>query len=94
MTFPPQDGNLSIIDFQVAAANKALGSVSELVDAGRRIISDAEVSHFENAQGHKTKMRRSNGIWYLDCRHVPHNAAKDPNGMSKPFDGQAKRVRR
>lgn len=39
VTFFSQDGNLSTIDSHAAAADKALGSVSEFVDVGHRVIS-------------------------------------------------------
>lgn len=65
--------------FKALAVNKAFGPVPELVDAGHRVIFDGGGSYIENAQGHKTKIRRSNDMWYLDFWRVSRHIASDQN---------------
>ena len=42
ITFLSQGGSLGRMDFQVAAVNEALGSVSELAESGHIVIPDKE----------------------------------------------------
>ena len=59
--------------FQVVAVNKALGSVSELVDAGHKVVFEKIGAYIENREGDKTRFRRCNGMWYLDAWRVPRH---------------------
>ena len=76
------------MDFQVAAVNKALGSVAELVDAGQKVVFDKPGAYIENADGRRTRLRRQNGMWYLDCWELPNELAVDPSKLVKLFHRQ------
>lgn len=67
MVLVSQQGDPGSIDFRNAAVNKALGSVSEFVDVGHEVVFDGNRSYSENSKGKQTKLRRQNGVWYLDC---------------------------
>ena len=56
--------------FQVAGVGKALGAVSRIVGAGKRVVfDDPETvgSYIEDkVSGKKTPLRQHNGVYYLD----------------------------
>ena len=58
--------------FQIAEVNKALASVSALVDTNHRVVFDQEqgvdCSFIVNKQtGQRTKMRRERNVWVVDA---------------------------
>ena len=63
ITFVSQEGSLCRIDLQVAAVNKALGSVAEFVDTGHRITSEKSGAHIDSVGGHRAYLRRCNEMW-------------------------------
>lgn len=83
-----QQGDHGSIDFQVAAVNEALESVSEFVDARHKAVFDGTQSYLENQHGKRTRLRRQNEMWYLDCREIPHEIASSPNKSSQFFQRQ------
>ena len=72
-------GARHMMTFQVAGVHKALGAVSKIVGAGHRVIFDSEDigSYIEDKKtGQKTKLRQTNGVYFLDVwmkpgEHVP-----------------------
>ena len=72
--FETSEGHEWNITFQVAEVNKALASVSSLVDSNCRVTFDrdevtkADVSYIYNkATGVSTKLRRDRNVWVLDA---------------------------
>lgn len=65
------DGSKHIMSFQVAGVSKALGAVSRIVGAGRRVVFDDPTtvgSYVENKTTGKTSpLRQHNGAYYLDA---------------------------
>ena len=72
--------------FQVAKVNKALGSVSQMVDSQHRVIFDSDdygrdISYIENKKsGEKMWLRRENGVYVLDMLVAPPSLNKEPPG--------------
>jgi hypothetical protein len=72
--------------FQVAAVNKALGSVSQIVDSNHRVTFDCDeygrdISHIENKNsGEKMWLRRVNGVYVLDMLVAPPALNTEPPG--------------
>ena len=70
--------------FQVAKVNKALGSVSEMVDSRHKVVFDSDdfgrdISYIENkATREKIWLRRENGIYVLDTLVAPPTSPKSP----------------
>ena len=80
VVYTHEDGARHMMSFQVAGVHKALGAVSKIVGAGHRVVFDDEVtcgSYIEDKKsGHKTKLRQTNGVYFLDVwmkpgEHVP-----------------------
>ena len=73
------EGNLRKMKFQVAKVKKALGSVSEMVDSGNRVVFDTDeggydISYIENKKTRdKVWLRRENGVYVLDMMVAPPN---------------------
>ena len=88
ITFFSQDGDLNTMDFQVADVNKPLGSVAELVDAGHKVVFEKAGAYIQNEQGRRTRLRRSNGMWYMDCWRIPHAIASSPCQLEQLFARQ------
>lgn len=75
LTFLSQRGDLGNIGCQVAAVNQALGPLAKPVHAGHRVTFDGSASPIENQEGRRTKLRRQNGMWYLDCWELLNDLA-------------------
>ena len=72
--FETTEGHEWNLTFQVAEVNKALASVSTLVDSNCRVTFDrdeetkADISYIYNkATGVSTKLRRERNLWVLDA---------------------------
>jgi hypothetical protein len=72
--FATTEGHEQNMSFQIAEVNKALGSVSYLVDHGYRVIfdQDEETGHDISVMIHKktgitSRFRRDRNIWILDA---------------------------
>ena len=72
--FSTVEGHAQNLTFQIAEVNKALGSVSYLVDHGYRVTfdQDEETGHdismmFHKATGVTSRFRRERNIWILDA---------------------------
>ena len=68
ITFGTNDGKVKNIRFQVAEVSKAFCSVGAIVQAGHRVVMDAEDSYI----GHKVtrdrvRLRLDNGVFVLDA---------------------------
>ena len=94
-----QDGRSTRrMTFQVAKVNKALGSVSQMVDNQHRVIFDSddcgrEISFIENKKnGEKMWLRRGNGLYGLDTRVAPPNPLEVPQQRMSGM-GEAKWVK-
>jgi hypothetical protein len=71
--FMTTEGEEEEMTFQVAEVNKALGSISYLVDRGYKVVFDQDektgkdVSYMmHKATGRTTKFRRERNVWILD----------------------------
>ena len=63
----PDGQHLRQMTFQVAAVNKALGSVSKIVNNGNRVIFDMDGSYIENKWSNdRLWLREDNGVYVLD----------------------------
>ena len=61
-----EDGKAKGVVAQVCAVNKSLMSVSKIAGKGNRVVFDDEGSFIENkADGEKTWLRQSGGMYYL-----------------------------
>ena len=72
--FTTNEGHEKNLTFQIAEVNKALGSVSYLVDNGYRVTFDKDeaTGHdismmFHKATGVTSRFRRERDIWILDA---------------------------
>ena len=72
--FSTNEGHETNLTFQIAEVNKALGSVSYLVDNGYRVTfgKDEATGHdismmFHKATGVTSRFRRERNIWILDA---------------------------
>ena len=72
--FATVEGHEQCMTFQIAEVNKALGSVSYLVDNGYRVVfdKDEETGHDISVMTHKksgvtSRFRRERNIWILDA---------------------------
>ena len=79
--FQTAEGDDEMLTIQIAEVNKALGSISYLVDRGYRITFDKDIksgrdlSHMVKKVGNRiTRFRRERNVWVLDA-YVP----VDPN---------------
>ena len=80
------------IAFQVAPVNKALLSVSRMVDSGHRVVFDTEWSYIEDRKtGERTTLVRENGLYALRAwvrsrnKGTPPPKPSDPAPKSQPF---------
>ena len=68
--------------FQVAKVNKALGSVSQIVNNGNRVIFDPSGSYIENVfTNDRMWLRERNGVYVLDALVAPHDQGSDPGNQ-------------
>ena len=88
LTLMSQDGDMNAMGFQVVDVNGPFGFVAEFVDAGYRIVFERNGAYIENSHGWRTRLRRSNGMWYLDCWRIPHRIASDPEELKQRFARQ------
>ena len=59
---------------QVAAVNKALGSVSKIVNNGNRVIFDMDGSYIENKWSKdRLWLREDNDVYVLDMMVAPNS---------------------
>ena len=72
--FSTQEGHEESMIFQIAEVNKALGSVSYLVDNGYKVIFDKDQASgkdlslmIHKASSRITRFRRDRNIWVLDA---------------------------
>ena len=85
-------GKLRKMKFQVAKVKKALGSVSEMVDSGNRVVFDTDeggydISYIENKKTRdKVWLRRENGVYVLDMMVAPPNfdSGTQQPGFTRP----------
>lgn len=82
LTMCTPDGNhMRQMTFQVAAVNKALGSVSKIVNNGNRVVFDVDGSYIENKWSKdKLWLREDNGVYVLDMLVAPNNES----GFGRP----------
>ena len=73
LTMCTLDGNhLRKMTFQVAAVNKALGSVSKMVENGNKMVFDKDGSYIENKWSKdRLWLREDNGVFVLDMLVAP-----------------------
>ena len=78
--------------FQIAEVNKALGSISYLVDNGYTVTFDKDLRTgkdismmLHKESGRRTRFRRERNIWVLDV--IVEEECEEQNG--KPFQRQA-----
>ncbi len=72
--------------FQVAAVNKALGSVSQIVANGNRVIFDPTGSFIQNVEnGEKLWLREANGVYVLDVLVAPPEHPPNNKGLTAGF---------
>ena len=72
--FTTDDGHYEFLVMQIAEVNKALGSVSYMVDTGFRVVFDRDEETgvdlsmmVHKATGRATRFRREKNIWVLDA---------------------------
>ena len=66
------NGNAGRVTYQIAKVSRPLNSVSEICDAGNRIVfgrNGGVIYHIES--GKETYFTMSNGIYILDCLVKP-----------------------
>ena len=81
LTLATQGGGMRQMTFQLAAVNKALGSVSQIVGNGNRVVFEPSGSFIQNLNtGEKLWLRENNGVYVLDVLVGP------PDGI--PSGGQ------
>ena len=72
LTMCTQDGGMMQMTFQLAAVNKALGSVSQIVANGNQVVFDPMGSYIENVKTtEKLWLREHNGVYVLDVMIAP-----------------------
>ena len=81
MTVVSPHGHLGMMNFQVAALNEALGSVSELVNSGYELVFQHGWSFIGSASGDRIFVQRKKGMWYLECWEVPPHTPDKPNEL-------------
>ena len=75
----PDGQSVKKMTLQIAKVSKALGSVSQMVDHGHRVVFDTgwngtDISYIENKQSkERTWLRRENGVYVLDMLVAPPN---------------------
>ena len=79
--FMTNEGDEETMTFQVAEVNKALGSISYLVDKGYKVVFDQDeetgkdISHmFNKKTGKCVRFRRERNVWILDA-YIPADEA-------------------
>ena len=79
--FMMSEGDEEMMTFQVAEVNKALGSISYLVDKGYKVVFDQDeatgkdVSYMLNKKtGKCVRFRRERNVWILDA-YIPADEA-------------------
>ncbi|CAK0896643.1 unnamed protein product, partial [Prorocentrum cordatum] len=71
------------IKARVAKVSKALASVSEMVDAGHRVVFDAGGSYAENkSTAVITPFQRRNNVYEMEMELMPYSKAKDVKGRA------------
>ena len=73
LTMCTADGNhMRRMTFQVAAVNKALGSVSKMVENGNKVVFARDGSYIENEWSQdRLWLREDNGVYVLDMLVAP-----------------------
>ena len=87
LTMCTSDGNhMRRMTFQVAAVNKALGSVSKMVENGNKVVFARDGSYIENEWSKdRLWLREDNGVYVLDILVAPPN-----HKCESGFGGQGK----
>ena len=74
LKFSTTEGNKQCLTFQIAEVNKALCSISNLVDGGYKVVfdknvkTDQDTSHMIHKEtGVITRYRRTRNVWVLDA---------------------------
>ena len=71
-----EDGKAKGVVAQVCAVNKSLMSVSKITGKGNRVVFDDEGNFIENkADGEKTWLHQSGGMYYLKMWGLPQKLA-------------------
>ena len=85
--FDTVEGNKESMIFQIAEVNKALGSISYLVDHGYTVVFDRDESTgkdlsmmIHKQSGRRTRFRREKNVWVLDVI-----VEEDANNTDEPF---------
>lgn len=90
--FETSEGNMEELIMQVAEVNKALGSISYLVDRGYRVVFDKDMVSgrdlsrmYCKRNGVTSMFRRERNIWILDAyvRHAAGSEASNGDGFSR-----------
>lgn len=91
MYLATQDGkSLRKMTFQVGKVSKALGSVSQMVDNGNKVVFETDqngydISHIENRNTReKIWLRRENGVYVLDMMVAPPSFMKQAEQSGFP----------
>ena len=93
--FTTEAGHAEMMVVQIAEVNKALGSVSYMVDAGFKIVFDKDLATGKDlsvmvhkATGRTTRFRRDKNVWVLDAYvqygNVISNTAEGPDFGRQP----------
>ncbi len=86
LTLATQDGGMRHMVFQVVAVNKSLGSVSQIVANGNRVVFDTGGSYIQNvSNGEKLWLREANGVYVLDVLVAPPESQPDGRGQAAGF---------
>ena len=81
----PDGQHLRQMTFQVAAVNKALGSVSKIVNNGNRVVFDMDGSYIENKWSNdRLWLREDNGVYVLDMLVAPNNVNHNESIFGRP----------
>ncbi|CAK0890329.1 unnamed protein product, partial [Prorocentrum cordatum] len=82
------DGSAQVrgIKARVAKVSKALASVSEMVDAGHRVVFDAGGSYAQNkSTGVIAPFQRRNNVYEMEVELMPYSKAKDVIGRAEAW---------
>ena len=85
--FTTDDGNAECLVMQIAEVNKAVGSVSYMVDQGFKVLfdKDPKTGHdlsmmIHKATGRTSRFRRERNVWVLDAYVSDGNVINGTDG--------------
>ncbi len=88
LTLATCDGGMRQMTFQLAAVNKALGSVSQIVSNGNRVVFEPSGSFIQNlSTGERLWLRETNGVYVLDVLVGPPDGAPNGDRATTGFPG-------